>query len=301
MKLRLRSFVFTVITAVIFSFSANAQIDSLVAPKEQARFKNFRIPAVREKDSVMVKQENKKEILNNSLPVASNLAKDSLILQSKAKPGVLRKAILPTALIAGGVLLSSTALEKSIGGGVRDAVGNGFHTKIDDYTRYVPILQMYTADAFGVKAKNHWFDQSKNLAISMIVTDFVVNNLKDNIHKTRPTAAMGTSSFPSAHTAQAFTTATVLYEEFKDSSPLLAYSGYVFATATGAMRMMNNAHWLSDVAVGAGIGILVTKAVYLLDPIIKWNPFLKKDKNKEMTILPQVASNQYGVYVGYRF
>lgn len=300
MKFRLWSFLFTAVAAVC-SFTANAQTDSLVAPKEQLRFKEFRIPAVKDKDSVMVKQKAKREVLNTSLPIASTLAKDSLMLQSKAAPGVLRKVALPTVLIAGGILLSSSALEKNIGGGIRNITGNGFHTKIDDYTRYVPVVQMYTADILGVKAKNHWFDQTKNLAISYILTDFITNTLKDNIQKTRPNKAMGSGSFPSAHTTQAFTTATVLYEEFKETSPLLAYSGYVFATATASMRLMNNAHWLSDVAVGAGIGILVTKAVYMLDPIIKWNPFIKNGKDSEMTILPQVASNQYGVYVGYRF
>jgi len=61
---------------------------------------------------------------------------------------------------------------------------------------------------------------------------------------------------------------------------------------------MNNAHWFSDVVVGAGIGMLVTKIVYMFDPLIKWKPFLKK---KEVIILPQVAANEYGVYVGYKF
>jgi membrane-associated phospholipid phosphatase len=58
----------------------------------------------------------------------------------------------------------------------------------------------------------------------------------------------------------------------------LAYSNYVFVSATGALRIMNNAHWFSDVVVGAGIGILVTKIVYMFNPLIKWNPFLKKKK-----------------------
>lgn len=300
MRVRLRGFLLAVFVAVC-SFTAQAQTDSLVAPKEQQRFKKFSIPAKKSKDSVMVKQNSRPEVLNDNLPsaVAANRAKDSLVLQSKAQPGFLRQAVVPTALITAGVLLSGGAFEKSMNKNVRNAVGNNFHTKIDDYTRYVPVAQMYIADIAGVKSKNHWFIQTRNLAVSLIITDFVTNTLKDNINKLRPNEGMGSQSFPSAHTSQAFTTATVLYEEFKDSSPLLAYSGFAVAGATGAMRMMNNAHWFSDVLVGAGIGIVVTKAVYALSPLVKWNPFQKK--NKEVMVLPQIASNEYGVYVGVKF
>jgi hypothetical protein len=266
-----------------------------VAPKEQPRFKKFEIPAV--KDPVGLPKKQHSVVEKDSASVS---LKHSPIAQNpEKKKGFFKQTAVPLSLITAGALLSTSAFEVSVNKNIRSAVGNDFHTKIDDYTRYVPAVIMYTADAFGAKAKNHWFDQTKNLAIAMVLTDFIVNNLKDNIHKMRPNEAMGDGSFPSAHTAQAFTTATVLYEEYKDSSPLLAYSGFAVAGATGMMRMMNNAHWLGDVMVGAGIGILVTKVVYMFDPIIKWNPFLKK--NKELTVLPQISGREYGMYVGYRF
>ena len=41
--------------------------------------------------------------------------------------------------------------------------------------------------------------------------------------------------------------------------------------------MYNNRHWLTDVAAGAGIGILSTKIAYWVHPIIKKHIF--KDKN----------------------
>ncbi|MDV6169058.1 phosphatase PAP2 family protein [Flavobacterium sp. DG1-102-2] len=299
--MRVKGFLFVVLS--VCSFVASAQTDSIVAPKEQARFK-MHIPAV--KDSVAKQKAQKLPRSNAAKPVPElkpefaglALNSDSLVMQSKAKSGFIRQTAIPLGMITAGVLLSKSGFEKSLKTNVRNAVGNDFKTGIDDYIRYAPIVQLYAADAFGVKAKNHWFDQTKNLAISYILTDFITNSLKKNVHKMRPNVSMGDESFPSAHTTQAFTTATVLYEEFKDSSPLLAYSGYVFAVSTGALRIMNNAHWFSDVVVGAGIGILVTKVVYMLDPLIKWNPFLKK---KEVLILPQVAANEYGVYMSYKF
>lgn len=152
---------------------------------------------------------------------------------------------------------------------------------------------MYAADAFGIKSKNHWFDQSKNLTISIIISDFITFRLKNWTMKARPKGEEDLQSFPSGHTSFAFTNAGVLYQEFKDSSPYLAYSGYALATATGGLRIANNSHWFSDVIVSAGIGILVTELVYLFDPIIKWNPFKKV---KGINLYPKIDKNHYGVY-----
>src|SRR5690606_28512224 len=43
---------------------------------------------------------------------------------------------------------------------------NGYHTEIDDYIQYVPILTMYAADLFKVPAKNTVWNQTKFLAMS---------------------------------------------------------------------------------------------------------------------------------------
>jgi hypothetical protein len=48
-------------------------------------------------------------------------------------------------------------------------------------------------------------------------------------------------------------------QEYKDVSIWYGISGYVVATGTGFFRMYNDRHWLTDVAAGAGIGILCTK------------------------------------------
>ena len=105
-------------------------------------------------------------------------------------------------------------------------------------------------------------------------------------------------SFPSGHTTQAFTNAAVLYNEFKDTSPVLAYSGFAFAATTGTFRMINNKHFLSDVLAGAGIGILVTQLVYHFEPFKKFNPF----KNSEnISFYPQINEENYGFYFACKF
>ncbi|MDB4291792.1 phosphatase PAP2 family protein [Maribacter sp.] len=215
----------------------------------------------------------------------------------RQQKSIIKKSIVPLSLMASGILLSDSGFEKSFNKTTRNWVGNHFDVPVDDYTRYVPIALMYTADIAGVEAKNHWFDQTKNLAISMVLTDVLTKLLKTNIYKVRPNG-FNAKSFPSGHTSIAFSTGSVLYEEFKDTSPIIAYSGYGLATATGAFRLMNNKHWISDVMVGTGLGILVTKLVYHFDYLFKWNPFIK---SKDVTLVPRYGDGMVGLYFSKTF
>ncbi|MDJ0646205.1 MAG: phosphatase PAP2 family protein [Flavobacteriaceae bacterium] len=223
----------------------------------------------------------------------------------KKEKTLFKKSILPVSIIIGGALMSNSIFEKNLQRDIRNFTGNNYHFPIDDYTRYVPIVELYAADLLGVKAKNHWFDQTKNLAMAVFITDFITFKLKKATGKERPgsTAAHPSyQSFPSGHTSFAFANASVLYQEFKDSSPVLAYSGYAFAITTGSFRMFNNAHYLSDVLVGAGIAILVTELIYHFEPI-KWNPFKRKEN---ITLVPKIGRDDlgretYGAYLSLRF
>lgn len=215
----------------------------------------------------------------------------------KTKRSLLKKSIVPLSLIGTGILLSDSGFEKSFNTTTRNWVGNDFETTLDDYTRYAPVATLYIADIAGVQAKNHWFDQTKNLAISMILTDVFTRAIKNSVFKIRPDGS-NDNAFPSGHTSITFASGAVVYEEFKDSSPLLAYSGYGFATLTGGLRMANNKHWVSDVLVGAGLGILVTKLVYHFDYLFKWNPFIK---SKDMSLVPRYSDRNVGLYFSKTF
>jgi hypothetical protein len=209
---------------------------------------------------------------------------------------VIKKAIIPAVLIGAGLLLNNDQLEQDFQTDLRNKVGNDFEFSIDDYAQYAPIAEMYLADVMGVKAKNHWFDQTKYLIISNIITSSITHGLKNLTLKTRPNGA--DFSFPSGHTTFAFTNATVVYNEFRQTAPVLAYSGYVFAFTTASFRMLNNKHWLSDVLVGAGIGILVTDLVYYFEPLKNFNPF-KKTEN--LTFVPYKNVEGFGIYFSYKF
>src|SRR5450755_1513972 len=68
------------------------------------------------------------------------------------------------------------------------------------------------------------------------------------------------TSFPSGHTTVAFAAATVFSMEYKNIKwvPYFAYSA---ATLIGASRIIQNAHWTSDVITGAALGFLCGRQV----------------------------------------
>ncbi|KAA1242748.1 phosphatase PAP2 family protein [Aquimarina sp. RZ0] len=235
--------------------------------------------------------------LTNSSRINSNYSKFQKI-DNKPKKSLFKKRILPISLIASGILLSTSDFEKSLQKDLRSSVGDDFHFKIDDYTRYAPVVQLYAADILGVPSRNHWFDQTKNLMLSTILTGVTTTIIKKETYKERPGESTQANSFPSGHTSIAFSSASVLYEEFIDTKPLLAYSGYFFAITTAGMRMLNNKHFLSDVLVGAGIGILSTKLVYHFDHLISWNPFKKMDG---IAFTPQYDGQSLGFYFSRSF
>ncbi|HVK62350.1 MAG TPA: phosphatase PAP2 family protein [Bdellovibrionales bacterium] len=91
---------------------------------------------------------------------------------------------------------------------------------------------------------------------SLIVTILLVSALKAAIQRNRPDGS-DDDSFPSAHTAMAFSTATVLNEFYGWKWGVPAF---MLAGLTAAARMQDNRHWLSDTVGGATIAILVGRA-----------------------------------------
>lgn len=210
----------------------------------------------------------------------------------------VKQIIVPGSLIIIGSVLSGSHLEKEIKNSFHDGSENDidFALPIDDLIQYAPIAELYIADVLGVKAKNHWFDQTKYLIIANAITAGITWAGKSIINKERPNGA--DYSFPSGHSSFSFTNASVLYYEFKDTAPGLAYSGYTITTLVAGLRVVNNKHWLSDVMVGSGLGILVTTMVYHYEPFKNWNPF-KKSEN--ITFVPSYNNSGVGFYFSYSF
>lgn len=138
-----------------------------------------------------------------------------------------------------------------------------FHTSIDNYLQFAPAASVFALSAAGVKTTHSFRDRAILLGMSTAIMAGTVFSLKKITGQWRPDGS-GNNSFPSGHTATAFSGAAFMYQELKGQSPLLSYSGYAMATGVGVMRMYNNKHWLSDVIAGAGLGMLSTRVSYWL-------------------------------------
>ncbi len=113
-----------------------------------------------------------------------------------------------------------------------------------------------------------------------------VNSIKSTGNVIRPDGSSN-NSFPSGHTAISFVGAEFLWQEYKDVSIWYGISGYLIASGTGFFRMYNNRHWLTDVSMGAGIGILSTKIAYWTLPYVDNKLFKSFFGSDEITIRPQ--------------
>jgi hypothetical protein len=116
--------------------------------------------------------------------------------------------------------------------------------------------------ALGTYALGRAFDQPRMARIggelirAQIVAQTMTQTIKMTAQRTRPDGSM--LSFPSGHTSAAFATATVLHRElgWKTGAPAYAVASWVAAS-----RMHAERHYLSDVIMGATIGLLAGRSV----------------------------------------
>jgi hypothetical protein len=202
---------------------------------------------------------------------SSILCPDSVPYVSKDKPTVkwhqtnaFRISAAPVILIGygistignNGLFLSSNEVKQW-----RQKNFSSFKTDIDDHMPSIPIAVMYVLDLAGVKHKNNWVSQTIVFGIANALNGFLTDQTKRISHIQRPDDT-DHLSFPSAHTTSAFLAAEILHQEFKEASIWISIAGYTFASSVAALRILNNKHWLSDVAAGAGIGIFSAKITY---------------------------------------
>jgi len=199
----------------------------------------------------------------------------------------------PVALLTYGILIRNNppkllASRHELREEVREHFAD-FETTADDYTRHVPTAAVFGLSLAGVPARHGLLDRAALFTASSLVSTGITSFLKRRVKDPRPYDPTELSSFPSYHTTQAFTGATVLAEEYGGHSGWIMAGGYGVATATGAMRVLNDRHWVTDVAVGAAIGILSTEAVYAVYPLVKRAIFGPGKKKASRAMVVPVA------------
>lgn len=165
--------------------------------------------------------------------------------------------------------------------------------KIDNYMQYAPAVAVYGLNLAGVKGKHNFKDRTIIYATSQLVSAALVLPTKHLVKEERPDGS-NRFSFPSGHTATAFSSAHFMFREYKDTNLWLSLSGYPVAAATGIYRIFNDKHWVGDVVAGAGIGILSTEMAYWLFLMTsKW--LSPKNEKQSFVILPTYQSKQIGL------
>lgn len=175
-----------------------------------------------------------------------------------------------------------------------------FRTQIDNYLQYSPVAAVYALNALGIHGKHNFRDRTIILGLAAVFTAGTTEGIKHWTHEERPDGS-DFLSFPSGHTATAFASAEFLRQEYKDVSPWYGIAGYAAAAATGALRVYNNKHWVSDVVAGAGLGILSTKAAYWVYPWIQQKLFKDKSEHADKMVMPYYNPQFHSVGLSFIF
>lgn len=206
-----------------------------------------------------------------------------------------KQLIIPGVLIGYGLIGLESDQLKGFNSQIHNEVKEDIDKKItiDDFSQYAPAASVYALNGFGVEGKNNLKDRTIILGTSYVIMTATILGLKSITKVERPDGSSN-NSFPSGHTATAFAGAEFLYQEYKDKSIWYGIAGYAIATGTGVFRMINDRHWLTDVATGAGIGIMSTKIAYWISPYVTKKIFGEKEKNVSSVITPFYNGKQIG-------
>ena len=127
----------------------------------------------------------------------------------------------------------------------------------------------------GQIANNPRFERfSYSMVQGYIVNNVLTTGLKAAVGRTRPNQ-QNNRSFPSGHTSNAFTWATILSHYYGKKAAIPAYG---VATFIGWSRLNMDAHYLSDVVFGAVLGYVVGRTIVATaeerapDNRFRWHP-----------------------------
>lgn len=207
----------------------------------------------------------------------------SQVDSTQTKSLTIKQLIVPATLISLGSLgaiFNDNVLNRETNKIFR---GN-HHCNIDYYLRFAPSIGYIALGEVGLTSKHSLKERVAVAATSHAIMVALGSGLKNIVHEQRPNLS-NNHSFPSGHTAIAFTGAELMRIEYGANTGL---AGYAVATSVALMRLYNNKHWLNDVVMGAGIGILSARLGYALLPwerkLLGWNK--KKASSTIIAMMP---------------
>lgn len=234
-------------------------------------------------------------VLFIAISLQTQAQSDSTIHLQSVKPPINWKHVLPvpSVLVGLGILatIDNDVLYREDFYELRNKWMPHFRTPVDDYLQYAPIAGAIILNAAGIRGEHDIANQTALLIKSELIMAAIVLPLKKLTAIPRPDTHFP-NSFPSGHTAQAFVAATFLHKEYGRENPLYSVLAYSTATGIGLLRVMNNRHWISDVLVGAGIGIFATNLAYLTHKN-KWGH--KRKRFAGAILVPTYAQRSFGM------
>lgn len=209
--------------------------------------------------------------------------------------------IIPAAMVSYGLIARASKPLQELDYSTHNEVCEHLQVpiRIDDYSQYAPAAAVYGLSLMGVRAKHNFRDQTIIMATSYLAMGVAVQTMKSGFNVERPDGS-NSRSFPSGHTATAFVGAHMLFKEYKDVSPWIGVAGYAVATGTGALRVLNKKHWVSDVVTGAGIAILSVELGYLLLPVFH-SMLGVRSRSSSFAVAPVIGIDSYGIGMTYTF
>lgn len=141
------------------------------------------------------------------------------------------------------------------------------HSPVTDVAQYTPLLLPWGVKAAGGATRSGWGRMAVSQGVGAVLTVGATKLVKHSADELRPDGS-DRRSFPSGHAAIAYMGATMMTRELAWRSPWYGFGGYAVASAVGMQRVMSRRHYPTDVAAGAGIGIMGAELGYMAADLI---------------------------------
>lgn len=112
---------------------------------------------------------------------------------------------------------------------------------------------------FDYRSETHDFRRFEYAGLVLLSTSAITGLLKTVVSRQRPNGK-NHRSFPSGHSSHSFTVAALINELYGSGPATVAYG---CAALTALHRIQDGDHYLSDVVLGAGLGIVIARGMAL--------------------------------------
>lgn len=158
----------------------------------------------------------------------------------------------------------------------------------ETYAQYVPSVASVALGWFGVESKDKCFERFAKVGVSFASEGGLVGSVKHFVDEERPDGSSN-NSFPSGHTAMAFTGAELVRYEYGNMWGLGAYT---LAIAVGLSRVYRKRHYIWDVAGGAVFGFAAARiGIFCTN---KFQDFYTKRKSGKVSFSPFYLQDSFG-------